>query len=272
MRKQGERVVKTRAGWRKADQVKRIKIVMTMIAVALCLSVAAGGVLAWVQVKRPFNQSSSSSASASSAPISSASELLPVYDDKYNLLLVNAASPLKSDFSVSPQKFDGVMVDDRIIPALKKMTEDAKAAGCPLKLTGGYVDAKQQEALFQAAVQNLMKSQRYTQVRAQNQAQITVGRANYNENQTGMAVLFSAAGLAANGDFTATAQYKWLVKNSISYGFILRYPENKVGATGMAFNPSHFRYVGSEHAVKMREYGMCLEEYASYIKHQAQNG
>ncbi len=76
-------------------------------------------------------------------------------------------------------------------------------------------------------------------------------------------------GSAANDDFSATPQYKWLVKNCVNYGFILRFPDNKTQVTGMAYDPHHFRYVGQEHAVKMREYGMCLEEYASYIKQQS---
>lgn len=269
MRIQRERVVKTRAGWHKADQVKKIRIFMTMIAVALCLSVATGATLAWIQVKHPFDKPVSSSAPASSAPASSENEELPVYDDKYNLVLVNTSNVLKSGFSVSSEKVDGVAVDAKIVPALKKMMADAKTAGCALKLTGGYVDAKQQDILFQSAVQNLVKSKGYTQVRAENEAQNMVGRAGYNENQTGMAVLFSADGLTANADFTATPQYKWLVKNSVNYGFVLRFPNNKADVTGIAFDPHHFRYVGQEHAVKMREYGMCLEEYAAYIKQQS---
>lgn len=272
MRNRGVRVVKTRASWHKADQVKKIKIVMTMVVVALCLSVAAGAVLFWVQVKHPFDHPSSSSVPVRSAPASSESAALPVYDDQFSLVLVNTASPLKSDFTLLPEKFQGVTVDSRILPALKKMMTAASAAGCALKLTGGYVDAKQQDQLFHTAVQNLMKNQGYTQVRAENQAQNTVGRAGYNENQTGMAVVFSAEGLVSGTDFTATEQYNWLVKNSVSYGFVLRYPSDKTDVTGMAFNPGHFRYVGTEHAVKMREFGMCLEEYAAYIHQQSANG
>ena len=42
MRKnKGEKVVKSRAGWKKADQVRKIKIVMTFVVVALCISIAA---------------------------------------------------------------------------------------------------------------------------------------------------------------------------------------------------------------------------------------
>jgi zinc D-Ala-D-Ala carboxypeptidase len=270
--RQREKIVKSRTGWHKADQVKKIKIVMTMTAVALCISVAAGSTLLWIQVKHPFDHTSSSRAQVSSAaPVSSESDVLPTYDDKYNLIVVNSSTPLKSDFITSLVKYDGILVDEKIIPSLKKMIQDAKADGCALKLTGGYVDAKEQDKLFEAAVQNLMKSQGYTRVRAENQAQNTVGRGGYNENQTGMAVNFSADNLAANADFTATDQYKWLIKNCISYGFVLRYPDNKIVSTGMAFLPHHFRYVGGNNAVKMREYAMCLEEYAVYVHKQTAN-
>ncbi len=269
MRKRGEKIVQTRAGWHKADQVRKIKIVMTVIALALCISLVTGAVLAWVQIKHPFDKHSVSSApSSSAAPASSNSEVLPVYDDSFNLVVVNATSQLKSGFSVQLGQFGGVTVDDRIIPALKKMMEDAKTDGCALKLSGGYVDAKEQDKLFDAGVQNLIKNNGYSQVRAQNKIQTTIGRGGYNENQTGMAVTFSAEGLANNADFTATNQYKWLIKNSVRYGFVLRYAESKMAITGMAFNPRHFRYVGEDNAVKMREYSMCLEEYAAYVRQQ----
>jgi D-alanyl-D-alanine carboxypeptidase len=270
VRSRGEKIIKSRAGWKKADQVKKIKIVMTVVAVALCLSVAAGAVLAWMQIKHPFDKPVMASAPVSSAaPPSSETESLPVYDDSYNLVLVNNDSQLKPDFTVSLTTFDGVQVDEKIVPALKKMMEDAKAEGCPLKLTSGYIDAEQQDKLFQAEVQNLMKNQGYSQVRAENQAQIAIGRGGYNENQTGMAVEFDAEGVPEKTDFTTTDQYKWLVKNCVSYGFILRYPENKTGSTGKAYQPHHFRYVGVDNAVKMREYSMCLEEYVSYMRKQS---
>lgn len=268
LRRRGEKIVQSRAGWHKADQVRKIKIVMTVIAVILCFSIAAGAILVWVQIKNPFSKPPAGSVSSSGAPVSSEDGTLPVYDDSYNLVVVNASSPVKSSFSIQPGQFEGVTVDARIIPALKKMTDDAKSAGCGLKVTQGYVDAKEQDRLFSAAVQSLMKNQGYTQVRAENQVQTTIGRGGYNENQTGMAVEFSAEGEAASTDFSTTQQYKWLLKNSVQYGFVLRYPDAKTAVTGVAFNPRHFRYVGGGNAVKMREYSMSLEEYAAYIRQQ----
>ena len=269
MRRHSEKIVKSRQGWRKADQVKKLKIVMTFVAVALCVSVAAGSVMLWIQVKHPFDTAVQTNVPVSSAaPASSRSDDLPVYEDSYNLVVVDSERPLKADFTLSLQQYEGITVDERILPALQKMMQDAKSAGCELKLKNGYVDAKTQDGLFQSMVQKLMKEQNYSQVRAENQAQNTVGRGGFNENQTGMAVELTAPGLAAGAGFESTPQYNWLIKNGINYGFILRYPENKSSVTGIDFRPGHFRYVGKENAVKMREYSMCLEEYAAYIRKQ----
>lgn len=262
MSSKGEKIVKSKAGWRKADQVKRIRIIMTMVAVALCISVAAGAVLAWVQIKHPFGGGSSSQ-SASSAS-SAQDEALPVYEDSYNLVLVNATHALKADFTLQETSFEGVTVDGRIVPALEKMMNAAKAADSPLKLAGGYVSQKDQDKLFQAEVDRLKKNG-YSQVRAESQAQSAVGRGGYNEKQTGMEVQFIAPGLADGADFSTTAQYRWLVQNSVHYGFVLRYSETKASVTGMNFNPGAFRYVGTDNALAMRALGMSLEEYVGYV-------
>ena len=45
------------------------------------------------------------------------------------------------------------------------------------------------------------------------------------------------------------------------YGFILRFPKDKTEVTGIGYEPWHYRYVGLENAAKIRESGLCLEEY-----------
>ena len=56
-------------------------------------------------------------------------------------------------------------------------------------------------------------------------------------------------------------QAQWLAEHAADYGFILRYPSDKTEATGMDYEPWHYRYVGSEQAHKIKESGLCLEEY-----------
>ena len=59
---------------------------------------------------------------------------------------------------------------------------------------------------------------------------------------------------------------KSLQKNSYKYGFILRYPSNKVEITGTSYEPWHYRYVGQEAAKEIHVQGICLEEYLNTYK------
>ncbi|RFB18705.1 VanY-A/VanY-F/VanY-M family D-Ala-D-Ala carboxypeptidase [Bacillus sp. HNG] len=63
---------------------------------------------------------------------------------------------------------------------------------------------------------------------------------------------------------------KWIEKNAWKYGFILRYPENKMDITGIQYEPWHIRYVGLPHSAIMKEKNFVLEEYLSYLKEEKQ--
>ena len=73
----------------------------------------------------------------------------------------------------------------------------------------------------------------------------------------GLTVRVSAEGGSAS--FAESDAYQWLVANSVDYGFVFRYPENKTRQTGMDFDPQALRYGGTEHAARMRQMEMCLE-------------
>ena len=61
--------------------------------------------------------------------------------------------------------------------------------------------------------------------------------------------------------FAETAAFEWLQENAHKYGFILRFPEDKTDITGYSYESWHYRYVGVEHATKIHEEGITLEEY-----------
>ena len=44
------------------------------------------------------------------------------------------------------------------------------------------------------------------------------------------------------------------------YGFVLRYPADKTGTTGIGYEPWHYRYVGRDAAAYMNAQHLCLEE------------
>ena len=62
-------------------------------------------------------------------------------------------------------------------------------------------------------------------------------------------------------DFGETAEGKWLAEHCTEYGFIIRYPKGCEAHTGYQYEPWHIRYLGVELANKVKESGLCLEQY-----------
>ncbi|ANF95415.1 M15 family metallopeptidase [Paenibacillus bovis] len=58
----------------------------------------------------------------------------------------------------------------------------------------------------------------------------------------------------------------WLEKNAWKYGFILRYPKDKVDITGIQYEPWHFRYVGLPHSAIMYKKNLVLEQYLQLLR------
>ena len=79
-----------------------------------------------------------------------------------------------------------------------------------------------------------------------------------SEHQTGLAFDVTAE---TNGGFESTPQYGWLMNHAHEYGFIQRYPANKVEETGISYEPWHYRYVGTEAATIIHKKNITLEEF-----------
>ena len=60
-------------------------------------------------------------------------------------------------------------------------------------------------------------------------------------------------------EFVSTDVYQWLLEHSYEYGYVLRYPSDKVTITQKE-SCNIFRYVGKENAQKMYNQNLCLEE------------
>ncbi len=89
----------------------------------------------------------------------------------------------------------------------------------------------------------------------------------YSEHQTGYAVDLSISlGDDAYVEYTNSDDYKWMLDNCSIYGFILRYPPDKVAITEIAHETWHYRYVGTPHASYIMQNNLCLEEYIELVK------
>ena len=90
-----------------------------------------------------------------------------------------------------------------------------------------------------------------------------VAKPGFSEHETGYAFDFSET---VNNDYDGTGDFAWINENCYKYGFILRYPENKVNITKIKYEPWHFRYVGVPHAYYMTKNDLCLEEYIDLLR------
>jgi len=78
-----------------------------------------------------------------------------------------------------------------------------------------------------------------------------------SEHQLGIAIDINGDGSNSSSEVV----YDWLANNAYKYGFILRYPSDKVEITKTQFEPWHYRYVGEKAAGEIYSQGICLEEY-----------
>lgn len=78
--------------------------------------------------------------------------------------------------------------------------------------------------------------------------------------------LFVREGYRTAQDQEQIMEERILDHNAYQYGFIKRYPSDKVNITGINNEPWHYRYVGKEAAQEIQQNGLCLEEYIDLIK------
>lgn len=88
-------------------------------------------------------------------------------------------------------------------------------------------------------------------------------RAGFSEHQTGLAAdVYN--GKEDYTNFEKTKEFTWMQENAHKYGFILRFPKDKVKETGYQYESWHYRYVGKEAAKYIHKHKITLEEY--YVK------
>lgn len=156
---------------------------------------------------------------------------------------------------------NGQSVDRRIYKDLMDMLRAAKKEGLNPLICSSYRTYKKQEDLYQNKVKKYL-NQEYSKTEALDKATFWVARPQTSEHQLGLAVdIVSLKNQRLDHQQENTAKQHWLIQNSLKYGFILRYPANKNNITKVGYEPWHYHYVGKVHAKKIKELGVCLEEY-----------
>lgn len=188
--------------------------------------------------------------------------------------LVNKDHPVAEDFvpadlvllkdCVNPKlvtlKYNDLMAVSTAVDALNEMLDAAAADGVKnWKINAAYRSISEQQRVLENKISSSLKDHpNWSRSRARSHALNTVAEPGCSEHHLGLAIDITAKGASA---FKGTKQCKWLHAHCWEYGFIIRYQEGKQAITGFAAEEWHIRYVGVEHALAMRDSGLCLEEY-----------
>ena len=212
------------------------------------------------QTEPPSHSTTAKTEPATAAPTNAApttTEAPPV-DESWKLLLVNASHPLPENFTVELKALrNGHHVDERIYPELQQMFDDARAVGIYPLINESFRTAERQQQIMDKYIAGY-EAQGMSHDDAVKKAQSIVALPGTSEHQLGLAL-----DIIAEFDTDSTATWNWLRDNAWRYGFILRYPADKVDITGIDYEPWHFRYVGKQAAEEITKQGLCLEEYVA---------
>lgn len=180
------------------------------------------------------------------------------------LVLVNANLPLAAEpapvLSVADDA-TGQQLEAEAAAAYRSMAAAAQADGVTLTLVNGYQDAAARQAAYEAQKQKYLNKGK-SESEAAALASDIVPQPDCNEQATGYgADILSADYDALDTGFASTRAYEWLTAYAAEYGFILRWPQDRQAASGMVYEPWHWRYVGVENALAIRASGLTLEEF-----------
>lgn len=269
-----EQLRRKRMRERKRRRRRRNRRILLLLFVLLLLGAAWGITLAiehWTATAPSSSQSQSAPAPTAppvsqSTPFStqpqSESTDVPASADPL-LILANKDNPLPADYAPDLAYLEGgsYQMQSEAAAAFDRMKNAANATGLHLMACSTYRSVERQTELFNAEIQKWM-GQGMDEAAAREQAATVVMVPGCSEHNTGLAVdVGSITNQRVEEDFENEPEFAWLQEHAAEYGFILRYPADKVEVTGVTYEPWHYRYVGVENAQKIKESGLCLEEY-----------
>ena len=139
--------------------------------------------------------------------------------------------------------------------AFLDMWNAANEEGYYLMVSSSYRSYAEQEEVYN----------NYKNSSGERYADSIAARPGSSEHQTGLTLDIFSRTNTNRETFKDSAEANWLAENSYKFGFILRYPEDKVDITGYTYEAWHFRYVGEEIATYIYEHDITFEEYYAYF-------
>lgn len=210
-------------------------------------------------------KSESTTAEAASKPKKSESGRIIVDTDsvKWNLIVVNLTREIPEGYKPEVVEVvnSGHDLDKRVAPYYEEMYYAAKKEGIILTPFSGNRSYERQRINYNNLTETYMARYGIDRKAAQKKAATVILPPGTSEHNIGLAMDICNT----YDSFANSKEYAWLTKNAYKYGFILRYPKGKEDVTGIVYEPWHWRYVGTEYAKKIRDSGLCLEEYLDSV-------
>ena len=185
-----------------------------------------------------------------------------VQSNDWRLILVNRDNPVPENYTIETTKLrNNQSVDTRIYPDLQNMFDDMRKAKMKPLITSSYRTREEQQKMMDDKIAEF-KAQGKSDEEAAQLAEEWVALPGTSEHELGISIDITSEKDDADAK---QAVWDWLKENSYKYGFIQRYPEDKIDITGIANEPWHYRYVGKDSAKRIYEQGVTLEEYLGYV-------
>lgn len=182
---------------------------------------------------------------------------------QWNLIVVNSSREIPEGYVPQLKEIlgSGKYLDYRVAPHYEDMYYAAKKDGITLTPYSAYRTYERQKNNYNNLTNKYMSQYGLSREDAAKKAATVILPPGTSEHNLGLAMDVCNV----YDSFAYSKEYAWLQQHAHEYGFILRYTKEKQPITGIVPEPWHWRYVGVEYAKKIKDSGLCLEEYLDSI-------
>jgi D-alanyl-D-alanine carboxypeptidase len=152
--------------------------------------------------------------------------------------------------------YTATMSADALAP-LEQMLDAASAAGYVVRVVSGFRSYADQQYTYNYWVQQLGEAE----------ANRISAQPGHSEHQLGTTADLGSSSLGwdLQDGFGNLPEGQWLAAHAAEYGFVISYPQGKEDVTGYAYEPWHFRYLGTDVATAYEASGLTLNQYLATL-------